>query len=261
MFGGLLALTGLGAALAWQAGGNIDEAYGVGLGAVDRPRLAFAGTFLFVLAGWVVSLCLHEFGHAFAAYRGGDHTVAQKGYLTLDPRKYVDPGLSLVLPILMVLIGGLGLPGGAVWINNGLLRSPKTRSIVSLAGPFANLVCGVVLCIPFRVGLLSVDRNFDHYYFACAVAFLAVLQFVAMFLNLLPIPGLDGFGAIEPYLSHKTLARIAPIRQYSFLILFLVIFRARGLTNFLWEKASSMTHLLGVPRALWVIGHELFKLL
>src|ERR1044072_3772425 len=54
-----------------------------------------AGTILLVLGGWGVSLCLHEFGHAYVAYKGGDREVYFKGYLTLDPRKYTDPVFSL----------------------------------------------------------------------------------------------------------------------------------------------------------------------
>ncbi len=59
--------------------------------------LAYAGVFVFVVAGWLVSLCLHEFGHAFTAWRFGDHDIAVRGYLTLNPLKYTNPLLSLGL--------------------------------------------------------------------------------------------------------------------------------------------------------------------
>ena len=74
---------------------------------------------VFVVSGSIVALCLHEFGHAIVARNGGDWTVAQTGYLDLDPLKYPDPLLSIVLPLVYVLIGGFALPGGAVWINSG----------------------------------------------------------------------------------------------------------------------------------------------
>lgn len=45
-------------------------------------------TFLVVLLGWLLSLALHEFSHAFVAYRGGDWTVKEKGYLDFDLFKY-----------------------------------------------------------------------------------------------------------------------------------------------------------------------------
>ena len=63
-----------------------------------KAQFTVAGTrvFAFVLLGWVVSLCLHEFAHAVTAYRFGDVTVAEKGYLSLDPRTYLHPVLSII---------------------------------------------------------------------------------------------------------------------------------------------------------------------
>ena len=72
IFLGLVGLTAAGAGLAWAAGSTV------------RP-LAYAGVFVFVIAGWLVSLCLHEFGHAYTAWRFGDHDAAVRGYLTLEP--------------------------------------------------------------------------------------------------------------------------------------------------------------------------------
>ena len=97
-------------------------------------------TFLVVLVGWVFSLCLHEFSHALVAYLGGDFTVREKGYLTFNPLKYTHPIYSLLLPILFLVMGGIGLPGGAVYIETWRLRSRKWESAVALAGPLSNLV-------------------------------------------------------------------------------------------------------------------------
>ena len=95
IFLGLIAVTALGGWLAWED--RVDD------------RLAVV---LFVAGGWLVSLCLHEFGHAVVALWGGDRSVVAKGYLTLNPLRYTEVGLSLVLPRLFLLMGGLGLPGG-----------------------------------------------------------------------------------------------------------------------------------------------------
>ena len=61
--------------------------------------------FIFVVAGWFVSLCLHEFAHAYTAWRFGDHDVEVRGYLTLNPLKYSHPLLSLGLPVLIIAAG------------------------------------------------------------------------------------------------------------------------------------------------------------
>ena len=92
-------------------------------GADDRASCSWCS------AGWAVSLCLHEFGHAYTAYRGGDRSVRAKGYLTLDIRRYADLGLSLVLPVFFLLLGGIPLPGGAVWIDQ------RRDSVTSRAQP------------------------------------------------------------------------------------------------------------------------------
>ena len=73
--------------------------------------------FAFVTAGWIVSLALHEFGHALVAYIGGDYSVVGKGYLSLNPLKYTHGVLSIVMPVAILLMGGIGLPGGAVFID------------------------------------------------------------------------------------------------------------------------------------------------
>ncbi len=85
-----------------------------------------------------MSLCVHEYAHAPTAYRGGDHTVAEKGNLTLTPLLYSGAVLSVMLPVVFVLLGGIGLPGGAVWDRGGVPDRPR-HSAVSAAGPLTNL--------------------------------------------------------------------------------------------------------------------------
>nr|WP_222132295.1 site-2 protease family protein [Pseudonocardia sp. C8] len=182
--------------------------------------MAVAGVFVIVLAGWAVSLCLHEFGHAITAYRGGDTSVAAKGYLTLDVRRYTDPGLSLVLPLIILLVGGLPLPGGAVWINQWALRSRARRSAVSMAGPVANLVLGIVLIVV--VGVFPAMPT----PVAAGLSALALFQIVAFVLNMLPVPGLDGWGALEPYLpvpAQRFGERVRPWAPLALLALLLFV--------------------------------------
>jgi Zn-dependent protease len=206
-----------------------------------------------VFAGWILSLCLHEFGHAATAYVGGDRTVAGKGYLTLDPRKYAHVGLSLALPVVFLLIGGIGLPGGAVWINQGLIRSPKMRSLMSFSGPLANFICAAALAVPFAFGI---ERSAPV--LALGLGFLALLQVSTGLLNLLPMPGLDGFGVLEPFLPRSVIEALAPVRQFGFFILFLVMFRT-GLGDALFDTSDKITNLLGVPVPVADLGRFLFS--
>lgn len=212
--------------------------------------------FVFVLSGWVMSLILHEFAHAFTAWRGGDYTIPSKGYLTLDPRLYTDWVTSIVLPLIFVVMGGIGLPGGAVWINRGFLRSRAIASGVSLAGPMVNLLIGAVCLIPVSTGLIDVR---SRPVLAVALAFLGFLQIAAVVLNLLPVPGLDGFGAIEPYLPRHVLAALAPVRRWSLLIVILVIFYVKPVNDLFWNTMFTVFDTFGVPRYLVSAGYQAFR--
>lgn len=205
IFLALVAVTVVGGVLAWQAGENREQ------------PLAYGGVFILVITGWVVSLCLHEFGHAFTAWRFGDHDAAMRGYLTLNPLKYTSPVFSLVLPLLFIAMGGIGLPGGAVWVRTGAMTKWQ-RTAVSLAGPFANLVLALLLLAATR---LFYDHG--HTVFWSGLAFLGLLQVMAVVLNLLPIPPLDGYGALEPHLSTATQRALDPFKQYGFFLLLFIL--------------------------------------
>jgi Zn-dependent protease len=206
---------------------------------VNSSVAATAGTVLLVLGGWGIALCLHEFGHAIVAYKAGDHSVRAKGYLNLDPRRYTDPVFSLVLPLLFLLIGGVPLPGGAVWINHYAIRSKKADSLVSLAGPLSNLVVGIVLSV--IIGLVWPNE------FAAAtsvlgeaLSYLALLQFVAFIINILPIPGLDGWGAIEPWLSPEATRFGQQVRPWAPMVLFVVLIGLPGISSLLYDGAGAI---------------------
>ena len=147
-------------------------------------------TFIFVLVGWIFSLCLHEFAHAAVAFLGGDTSVREKGYLTFNPLRYMDPIASLFVPLVFLLLGGIGLPGGAVYIDARRLRSRWWACAVALAGPAANLAIAGLLVLVLSRGAIARSAA------APALAFLALLQVTAVLLNLLPLPPLDGYRAI-----------------------------------------------------------------
>ncbi len=218
-----------------------------------RNATSIVGALMLVVGGWVISLCLHEFGHAVTAFAFGDDNAENRGYLTLDPRKYAHQGLSITLPLVMILLGGIGFPGGAVYVNTaGFSRAQRT--LVSLAGPFANIVVGVALLavIRFRVDEISIgDINLWS-----AMGMLALLQITAAVLNLIPIPGFDGYGAIEPYLSSETRRRLAPVGQYGFLLVFGVLLLP-PLNRAFFDVIYWFFELSGVSSTLASIGYDL----
>lgn len=204
---------------------------------VNSSAAATAGTVLLVLGGWLFTLCLHEFGHAIVALKGGDFSVRAKGYLNLDPRRYTDPVFSLLLPVLFLLIGGIPLPGGAVWINHHSIRSRRIDSLVSLAGPLSNLVIGIVLSLV--IGAVWPTEFFTSTpVLPAALSYLALLQFVTFIINILPIPGLDGWGAIEPWLSPEAKRLGQQVRPWAPLVLFAILIGLPGLSQTLYTGAD-----------------------
>ena len=210
--------------------------------------------FLFVLAGWLLSLCLHEYAHALTAYRGGDVSVAGRGYLTLNPLKYSHPLLSIVLPLVIVMVGGIGLPGGAVWVERGHLRGRGWDSLVSFAGPAMNILFTLVLVAPFA---FDVDVA-AHPAFWAGVAFLAFLQLTASVLNLVPIPGVDGGNLIWPWLPPDWQRGFAKVAPFGMLLLFAFLWEPR-INRAFWWFVFTIGDAIGLPSGLYQRGYELFK--
>lgn len=185
-------------------------------GFAEQPGVA---VFFFVTAGWVVSLCLHEYAHARTALMGGDISVGAKGYLTLNPLKYTHALLSIVLPVVFVMMGGIGLPGGAVYIENHRIRGRWKHSLISAAGPLTNALFAVLCTAPFWLGAMDGVPMVFRY----ALAFLALLEVSATLLNILPVPGLDGYGVIEPWLSYKIRRQVEPLAPFGLILVFAVL--------------------------------------
>src|SRR5262249_60351399 len=143
----------------------------------------------------MLSVALHEFADAATAYLGGDHSDSTRSYLTFNPLNYINPVLSIVLPLLFIFLGGIGLPGGAVYLRRDLVRSRAWQSAISLAGPLMNVLCVAIIVLAFRFPFVQ-----QHVFLASALAVLALLEVYAVVLNLLPIPPLDGFGVVAPFL-------------------------------------------------------------
>jgi Zn-dependent protease len=221
----------------------------IALGAGLALSPAFTGplTFAFVMVGWVLSVMAHEFAHALVAYVGGDHTVAAKGYLTLDPLHYINSATSIVIPLVILAIGGIGFPGGAVYLREDLMRGRLWRSAAALAGPAGTLVVLLQVVAPGAGGL------------AAPLAFLAFLQATALLLNLLPIPGLDGYGALRPFLPgglSKGLRRLEGLIFMGFVVLLLT---SSEISNSLFGAALNLAAALGVPRDGVAAGFDAFR--
>ncbi len=190
---------------------------------MDEARLVNAVMKLGVL---VFSLCLHEFGHAYAAYRLGDPTAKMVGRMTIDPRVHVDPIGTILFPLMMFLFPGLFLFGWAkpvpVTVEN--LRNPRRDgALVALAGPAMNILLALI-----SLGVLVLLGTFSFLGMDDSMAG-TVLQFVQFFLlmniglavfNLVPIYPLDGSWILKSILPPRWAYQVSRFDRYGFMVLF-----------------------------------------
>jgi len=182
------------------------------------------GVKLIVIIGWLLCLILHEWAHAIVAYYGGDTSVKEKGYLTMNPLKYAHPVTSLLLPLGILFLGGIGLPGGAVYIDHSRLKSRWWDTCVSFAGPAINLATILLIALLFHpaISFIGVSFNTDHLAIN-ALAFLTYILWWAVMLNMLPIPPLDGFQALAPWMPVSFSRTLQRAGWMPMLILFILI--------------------------------------
>lgn len=213
--------------------------------------------FIVVTVLWVFSVCLHEFGHAWAAYCGGDYTVKEKGYLTLNPLRYTHPVYSILMPVVFMVMGGIGLPGGAVFIEHQLLRSRGWETWVSLAGIAMNILLVLFISMFFKLGILTNDpQNLA----SVSLGFLLQLEISAILLNLIPIPPLDGFQAIAPWLPLELREKMYSMSNVGMWILFLALWYVEPLNDAFWHVVWFFTRFCGVdPYVSYVVGMHAFR--
>ena len=210
-------------------------------------------TFTIVLIGWIFSLTLHEFSHALVAYNGGDFTVREKGYLSFNPLKYTHPIFSIVLPLLFLFLGGIGLPGGAVYIETWRIRSRNWLSAMSLAGPASNVAVAILLGIILRLAPVSPTGIWP------ALSFLLFLQVSAVLFNLIPLPPFDGYNALEPFLPFGVREAVNRFRDMAIWIILLLFWTVPVVGNAFWSAVTSISAALGANPALVFIGYDQFQ--
>ena len=238
---------GVGLLLAWLALGGWILAAPSGL-----------AVFGFVMAGWILAVMAHEFAHAAVAYAAGDRTVAAKGYLSFDPRRYGDLGVSLVIPLIALAIGGIGFPGGAVYLRTDLMRSRLWRSAASLAGPAATFIVLVAIALALRAWLAAGVETQGAFALFSALTVLGFLQAMALILNLLPIPGLDGFNAIRPWLPGAWTGGLRRLEGLTMVLILVLVFYVPGASAQLFQAAAELSTRVGLDLAPLRVGWRLF---
>lgn len=170
---------------------------------------ALFSAFIVVAVMLLVGFPIHEFMHAWTAYRLGDNTARWAGRVTLDPRAHFDQmgGLFLALTAVFGALSGAGLLFG--WakptpVNPMNLRNGRRgHALVAFAGPMSNLITAALVAIPLRLIIHNDDWRF--YFLTNPLPELALnvlllllnLSIVLFIFNLLPIPPLDGWSVLK----------------------------------------------------------------
>lgn len=183
------------------------------------------------LAILIFSSILHEIAHGYVAYRLGDPTAKLLGRLTLNPKPHIDPIMSLLIPILLIVSGSPVIFGGAkpVPVDPFNLRDGiKDLALVSLAGPGTNIILAVVGSLIIHV--LYPGGNFIQIENSSIIGFIlgriVELNLLLAIFNLIPIPPLDGSKIFALILPRKEAAAFLSIgqRMGMFLLMFLLFF-------------------------------------
>jgi Zn-dependent protease len=188
-----------------------------------NPRILIDGLIQYL--GLVVLLTFHEFGHAWMASKCGDDTARLQGRVSLNPLVHIDPIGTVIMPLLIIFLSmsGSGLSqfliGWAkpvpVTLHN--LRNPRLDDIlVTLAGPWMNLLLAIVLLGLARLGLMLNSQSPVE---VCTT--MAHLSLLLFFFNLLPIPPLDGsrVARVLTGMSYETYFQLA---RYGFIVIIMV---------------------------------------
>lgn len=187
--------------------------------------------FIVVAVMLLVGFPVHEFMHAWTAYRLGDNTARWAGRVTLDPRVHFDQmgGLFLALTAGLGALSGGGLLFG--WarptpVNPMNLRHGRQgHALVAFAGPASNLVIAAVVAIPLRL----IEGDLDRLLFVSQTPLLELaynvlllllgLNIVLFLFNLLPIPPLDGWSVVRGIVPASVAYRMREVEiQYANII-------------------------------------------
>jgi Zn-dependent protease len=202
----------------------------------------------------------HEWGHAYAALKQGDSTAYDLGRLTFNPIVHIDPFRTVIVPLILLSLGGIAVGGAKPCpVNPSKFRNYRRSDIiVSLAGVTMNMLVAIASTILFlAIGVLG--RALP-----ASTSVLTVMQDMAsisvtynlllFFLNLLPIPGFDGAHVLVHFLPPSTAMTFRRLESFSLVILFALISFAGGLFALLISPASILRDVFMHPVLSFALG-------
>lgn len=206
------------------------------------------------------AITVHEAAHGFVASKLGDNTALSMGRVTLNPLKHIDPIGTILLPLMMLYLGGFifgwAKPVPVNWSN---LRHPKRdAALVALAGPMSNFIMAllwaliaksIIIAISYKLFVTPIAINTTMIIYKTS-QFGIMINCALMLLNMIPIPPLDGSRLVSSVLPTKASIYYNSIEPYGIWIL-LGLFVAGLLQRVLLPMIQSLTelisHWVGLP--------------
>ena len=198
----------------------------------------------------VVSMVLHELAHGWVAYKLGDDTAKEDGRLTLNPLKHLDPFMSVILPTLLYLSGGVVFGGAKpVPVNFSKVKGGVWgMALVAIAGPVTNFLLAFFgFLIGYFTGMFEGSVG--------AVGKLICSEFVLvnlgfMVFNLLPIPPLDGSRVIYAVMPDGVRAAMDSLERVGLILVYVLIVLGGGV--FTTVMSGAITGILN--GFYWIVG-------
>ncbi|KMY42922.1 zinc metalloprotease [Bacillus sp. FJAT-27916] len=177
----------------------------------------------YMLVTLAIAFTVHEYAHAYAAYKFGDQTAKNQGRLTLNPLVHIDP----IGAIFLILFGfGWAKP---VPVNRFFFKNPRLNGIiVSIVGPLSNLVLAfVAVLIVLFIQQFNLGMMIPYFIFKFISIFININVLLFVF-NLLPFPPLDGYRIIEDLVNPDLRAKMTQYEQYGVLIFLILVITPLG---------------------------------
>lgn len=184
----------------------------------------------------LLSITLHEAAHAYVANLCGDNTAKMFGRLSLNPLRHIDLIGTIITPLLVGILTHFNFVIGyakPVPINANQLRNPRRDMIlVTLAGPFANILMAFLWSAAFKMGtLMHPETSMAALFLIVSARAGIIINLALAALNLLPIPPLDGSRVVSNLLPPRQAMVYERIEPYGFYILILLMLT--GVLNYL----------------------------